>query len=628
MCGIVGVINKSVKAEVALNLLSKMADKIAHRGPDDEHHFIDKNIGFYHKRLSIIDLEHGRQPMQDDNLFIIFNGEIYNYLELKDDLKLKGYRFKTASDTEVILKAYREYGDCCVDKLNGMFAFLLYDKEKKQILVARDHFGIKPLYFFKSENHLMFASEIKALLAHPAVHASPDYCAIKEYLTFQYTLGQKTLYKNIFKVLPGHMMTINLNTFQLTEKKYWEPNFKVDTDHTEAYFIDQLRYLLEDTVKIQLRSDVPLGTYLSGGMDSSLVSMLAARNLDGTIKTFTGAFHESKDFDETEYAREVASSINAQRFEIYPNSEQFVDCLPKLIYHLDEPVVGPGLFPQYMVSKLAKENVTVVLGGQGGDEIFGGYSRYIVAYLEQVLKGAIYETNDEGEHIVSLESIIPNLPYLHRYIPMMTDFWMKGAFKDADRRYFDLLDRSSGDLKYFSSDFNDEFDKEEVFGTFQQIFNHPETKSYFNKMTHFDMFGSLPGLLQVEDRVSMAVSLESRVPLLDRRIVDLVSSMPPAMKFKGGEMKYILKRAIKGIVPDKIINRKDKMGFPVPLHLWAKNGAHDFINDTLTSKASKERGLYNKKKIKKLINSERPFGRELWGLLSLELWFTTFIDNQ
>ncbi|MCB0821419.1 MAG: asparagine synthase (glutamine-hydrolyzing) [Bacteroidales bacterium] len=626
MCGIIGLINKN--QEVAeLGIIKAMAEKIAHRGPDDENHYLHKHFGFYHKRLSIIDLEHGRQPMVDEELILTFNGEIYNYIELRNELKAKGYAFKTDSDTEVILKMYREYGDCCVDKLNGMFAFLLYDKRKNLLLVARDHFGIKPLYYFINENRILFASEIKALLAHPDAHPEPDFNAIREYLTFQYTLEHKTLYKDIEKVLPGHLMVIDLNTFEIKRKKYWEPNFHVDNHHTETYFTEKLKELLEDTVKIQLRSDVPLGTYLSGGMDSSLVSVLAARNLTGQIKTFTGAFSESKDFDETEYAREVAGIIKAQRFEVYPTASQFVELMPKLIYHLDEPVVGPGVFPQYMVSKLAKDNVTVVLGGQGGDEIFGGYSRYVIAYFEQVIKGAIFETNDEGEHIVSLESILPNLPYLHRYIPMMTDFWKKGAFKDADRRYFDLLDRSSGELKYYSKEFTKEFDKEVVYSTFKRLFNHPDTKSYFNKMTHFDMFGSLPGLLQVEDRVSMAVSLESRVPLLDRRIVDLVSSMPPAMKFKGGEMKYILKRAIRDWLPPTILNRKDKMGFPVPLHLWAKNGAHDFICDTLMSSKSKQRGLYNHKKIEKLIESERPFGRELWGLLSLELWFSTFIDN-
>ena len=440
-------------------------------------------------------------------------------------------------------------------------------------------------------------------------------------------MGQNTMFKNVKKVLPGHYITIDLNTNIIKQMCYWEPNFRVDTHHTELYFTERLRELLEDTVKMQLRSDVPLGTYLSGGMDSSIVTLLAAKYYKGQLKTFTGAFKEGLDFDETIYAKEVAKAVQAHYHEIYPTEKDFIEVLPKLIYHLDEPVAGPGIFPQYMVSKLAKENVTVVLGGQGGDEIFGGYARYMIAYLEQALKGAMFESTEEGEHIVSLESIVPNLPYIHRYAPMMREFWEKGAFEPMDKRYFHLLDRSGSSLSYFTSDFQKSYNKQAVFECFQASFNHPDTLSYYNKMTHFDMFGSLPGLLQVEDRVSMSVSLESRVPLLDRRIVDLVAQMPPAMKYKGAGMKYLLKKATEDSVPTSILNRKDKMGFPVPLHIWAKNGASDFIHDTLLSQKCKERGIFNTNNIENLIASERSFGRSLWGLLSLELWFNQFIDH-
>lgn len=627
MCGFVGIIEKKTGSPDLL-VLEKMANKIVHRGPDDEGHFIDENIGFFHKRLSIIDLEHGHQPMTSNQNTIVFNGEIYNYIELRELLKKRGCSFETNSDTEVILKMYEVFGEKCVNLLNGMFAFLIFDKANSKVLVARDHFGIKPLYFHRNNDQLIFASEIKAILAHPDVKAIPDFNCIQEYLTFQFILGSSTLFKGIHKVLPGHYLMISTKSLDIKEVKYWEPDFNVDTYHTEIYFKEKLRELLHDTVKMQMRSDVPLGAYLSGGMDSSIVSVLAANYLNGPIKTFTGAFREGNDFDETKYAKEVVEKINAQAYEIYPTEADFIDSIPKLVYHMDEPVAGPGVFPQYMVSKLAKENVTVVLGGQGGDEIFGGYARYVIAYLEQVLKGAIFETNDEGEHIVSLSSILPNLPHLHKYIPMMTDFWKKGAFKSADQRYFDLIDRSGGSLNYYSSDFQKEFNKERIFNRFQKMFNHPDTKSYYNKMTHFDMFGSLPGLLHVEDRVSMAVSIESRVPLLDRRIVDLVSSMPPAMKFKGGEMKYFLKQAVGDILPSNILNRKDKMGFPVPLHLWANNNlTRDFIRDTLFSQSSRERGIVDLNKVDGLIKSEKPFGRALWGILSLELWFKTFIDN-
>ncbi|MEO0582676.1 MAG: asparagine synthase (glutamine-hydrolyzing) [Bacteroidota bacterium] len=626
MCGIAGIINKT-SAPVSFPILQAMAQKIHHRGPDDEGHMIEGPVGFYHKRLTIIDLTTGQQPMTSGALTIIFNGEIYNYLELRDQLKMKGVAFETTSDTEVILKMYQEYGEESIKLLNGMFAFLLYDRQRKKVIAARDHFGIKPMYLAETANEMLFGSEIKALLAHPAVKPEPNYEAINEYLTFQFLLGDLTLYKGIRKVLPGHYLRIDLETFQTEKIKYWEPNFEVDQFHTQDYFEHELKRLLEDTVRIQLRSDVPVGAYLSGGMDSSLVTVLADKFLDKPITTFTGAFHEGKNFDETPYAKEVAKSVNADMKLIYPTVNDFVELMPKLIYHMDEPCVGPGLFPQYMVSHLAKQHVKVVLGGQGGDEIFAGYTRYLVAYLEQALKAAIYETQDEGDQFVSLQNMMPSLPYLRKYVPMMKGFWKQGVFEEMDRRYFHLNDRSEGALGLLNGDFKENYDRERIFQRFQPIFNHPNTQSYFNKMTHFDMFGSLPGLLQVEDRVSMAVSLESRVPLLDRRIVDLVSTMPAAMKFKGGEMKYILKRAAGSYLPHNIVHRKDKMGFPVPLHMWAKDGASDFIKDILLGKKARERGLFDHTRMENLIMNERAFGRSLWGALSLELWFQTFIDG-
>ncbi|MFC0875436.1 asparagine synthase (glutamine-hydrolyzing) [Saccharicrinis sp. FJH2] len=626
MCGIVGILNKS-NMPVQESILRKMADKIAHRGPDDEGFYISNNVGLGHKRLSIIDLNSGHQPMTSLDHTIIFNGEIYNYIELRESLKYKGYRFETDSDTEVILKMFEEYGTDCLNYLNGMFAFVIYDKSRSTLFIARDHFGIKPLYYYNSKEYFLFGSEIKALLTHPAVKAEPNYNSLQEYLTFQFVMGQNTMFEDIYKILPGHYMIMNLQNYSANQVSYWEPDFQVDKHHTELYFVEELRSLLEDTIKIQLRSDVPLGTYLSGGMDSSIVTLLASKYYPGRLKTFTGAFKEGKDFDETSFAKDVSKAVNGKYYETFPTQNDFTDTLHKLIYQLDEPVAGPGIFPQYMVSKLAKENVTVVLGGQGGDEIFGGYARYMIAYFEQAVKGAMFESTEEGEHIVSLESIIPNLPYIHRYVPMMREFWEKGAFEPMDRRYFHLLDRSGSSLSYFTKDFQQTFNKESVFERFQEIFNHPETQSYYNKMTHFDMFGSLLGLLQVEDRVSMSVSLESRVPLLDRRIVDLVAKMPPSMKYKGAGMKYLLKKATRDILPESILNRKDKMGFPVPLHLWAKNGASNFIRDILLSKKSRERGIFNHSNIEDLIASERSFGRSLWGLLSLELWFNNYIDN-
>ena len=626
MCGIVGIINKNGTTPNPL-LLEKMAATIHHRGPDEDGIMCDGSVGFFHKRLSIIDIASGQQPMTYNRCTIVFNGEIYNYIELREELKIKGHSFETSSDTEVILHMYAEHGKSFVNLLNGMFAFIIYDRNENEIFIARDHFGIKPLYYYSDNEIIAFASEIKALLAHPSIKAESDPDSLYEYLTFQFIMGAGTMFKNVFKILPGHYTCIDLKNWEIKETKYWEPDFNIDHYHTEEYFVVELDKILRKTIYQQLRSDVPIGTYLSGGIDSSLVTIMAAQLLNTPIKSFSGAFNEGPEFNELQYAHFAAKKANAELFEVFPTEQEFIDLLPKLIYHLDEPVAGPGLFPQYIVSRLASEHVKVILGGQGGDEIFGGYTRYLVAYLEQALKGAIYETNEEDEHIVSLESILPNLPSLKQYVPMMKSFLKEGAFDDMDRRYFRLIDRMGSTAEFFEPDFLNGCTHEAIFKKFSVNFNNPDTKSYFNKMTHFDMLGSLPGLLQVEDRVSMSVSIESRVPLLDRRIVDLISRMPAGMKFRGGEMKYLLKKAIKDIMPPEIMKRKDKMGFPVPLHIWSKNKAKDFIMDVLLSKKSKERNMINTDYVEQLILAEQPFSRGLWGLLSLELWHNQFIDK-
>jgi asparagine synthase (glutamine-hydrolysing) len=625
MCGFVGIVNKDYST-VNSTILKSMASVIHHRGPDGEGIFVDSNIGFYHKRLSIIDLSTGRQPMTFNDCTIVYNGEIYNYIELRNDLKKKGHQFITSSDTEVILHMYSEYGTDFINNLAGMFAFIIYDKKKNKLLIAKDHFGIKPLYWYQDEKMIAFGSEIKALLKHPDIAAEPDRKNLFEYLTFQFIMGEETMFRNISKVLPGHYMIFELDSGKLSRVKYWEPNFKIDKHHTEEYFIDSLGEMLDQTISQQLRSDVPLGSYLSGGIDSSLVTILSASKYCHKFKSFTGAFNEGPEYNELEFAREAAEFANSQLYEVFPTEQQFIDLLPKLIYHLDEPVAGPGVFPQYIVSKLASEHVKVVLGGQGGDEIFGGYARYLVAYLEQALKGAIYDNNEENEHIVSLNSILPNLPFLRTYTPMIKDFMKAELFEPMDRRYFRLINRMGSSELFLKKEFMEEYHEHDMFERFSGLFNHPDTLSYYNKMTHFDMVSSLPGLLQVEDRVSMAVSIESRVPLLDRRIVDLVSPMPAGMKFKGGEMKYILKRTIKDSIPNRILNRKEKMGFPVPLHLWARNKAKDFILDTFSTKNTRERSIINSKVIEDMISFQQPFGRGMWGMLCLELWFQQFID--
>jgi asparagine synthase (glutamine-hydrolysing) len=625
MCGLAAIIRFD-HAPVDRAALQRMSAALVHRGPDGEGEVFEGAVGLAHRRLAIIDLATGQQPMATERALIVFNGEIYNFLELRKELTARGRSFRTASDTEVILQMYEEYGESFVERLNGMFAFVLYDRVERRVLAARDHFGIKPLYMHAERGRILFASEIKALLTYPGVRAAADLEGVRDYLTFQYVVGERSMFAGVSRLLPGQLLIADLGRGSVRTVQYWEPKFRVDTASTEVEFTEKLQWLLGDAVKRQLQSDVPVGAYLSGGLDSSVVTALASRAGSERLQTFTGRFDAGPQFDESPYARLVADRYGAEMHLVTPTEADFVDLMPKLVRQMDEPAAGPGLFPQYMVSRHAASRVKVVLGGQGGDEMFGGYARYLVAYLEQALKGAINETTEEGEHIVSLHSIVGNLAALRQYQPMMQDFWQAGLFEPMDRRYFRLIDRSGGSLSLLSPEFRGSFDPEVRFERFSAVFNHPDTKSFYNKMTHYDMVTSLPALLQVEDRVSMACSLESRVPLLDHRIADLVASMPPRMKFRGGELKYLLKRAIGDLLPAAVVERKDKMGFPVPLHQWARGASRDFFGDVLLSRRAVERGLFDPAEVEKLMGQENAFGRRLWGLLNLELWYRTFID--
>lgn len=625
MCGIVALTMTEGRVPDAVRL-RHMAESLAHRGPDDEGCFVDAGVGLYHKRLSIIDPACGHQPMRLGPFTIVHNGEIYNYVELRRQLESRGHRFETDSDTEVALRLYAEHGASFVEQLNGMFAIVIHDRDRDRLVVVRDRLGIKPMYYRAGSDGVHFASEIKALLRYPGVEASLDRQALEDYLTFQYALGDRTLFSGIRKLLPAHRCVVDLRSGAYRVERYWDIDYRIAWDRTAEESTEALRALIEDAVHLQMRSDVPVGAHLSGGLDSSLVTVLAGRQHPAGLQAFHGAFAEGEAFDEREYARAVARSSGVTLHELVPTARDFVDTMPRLAWHMDEPTAGPGIFPQYMVSRLASEHVRVVLGGQGGDEIFGGYARYLVAYLEQALKGAILETNEEGEHIVSLASIVPSLPSLRQYVPMLRQFWGEGLFEPMDRRYFRLLDRLGGDASLLTPDLRASLDPDGVFDRFAAIFNHPDTESYVNKMTHFDLVTGLPSLLQVEDRVSMAVSLESRVPLLDHRIVEFAAAMPPALKFRGGDLKHALKRAASGVVPERVLERKDKMGFPVPLHLWAAGPLREFFHDILLSGPARGRGIFAPAEVGRLLEDERAFGRRLWAVLNLELWHRNFID--
>ena len=626
MCGIAGFYGQPV--DERKSIINGMMETLHHRGPDGEGYAFLDHLTFGHKRLAIIDISQGQQPMysEDGRFTLIFNGEIYNYIEIRQGLLARGYPLKTFSDSEVLLYAYIEYGVEVLQYLNGMFAFAIHDNQTKQLFIARDHFGIKPFYYYEGRNDFVFASEIKALLKHPSIEAEMDEDAFFEYLSLQLIMGSKTMFKNIKTLEPAHYMIVREGKV-VEHKNYWSIDYSVDETKTEAQFADELLVLLENSLSLQIRSDVPVGSYLSGGLDSSTVAVLAAKSYFGQLKTFSGAFSEGAEFDETKYAKLVSNQINSDHYEIFPTAQDFLESIDLLVYHMDQPQAGPGLFPQYMVSKLAAEHVKVVLGGQGGDEIFGGYARYAVAYLEQCVKGAIFETQEEGKHVVTLSSIIPNLPILKQYTPMIQAQFSAGLFGAMDERYYHLIDRSPHLDKMYDVNLIQRRQEDRILSSFKSIFHFPATPSYFNKMTHFDIKVLLPALLQIEDRVSMAVSLESRVPLLDRRIMELSASMPPTMKFAGGKTKYMFLKSVQNILPKAIVERKDKMGFPVPINNWLAGPLSTYISDIFSSQASKDRGIFKNDAVIDQVQKVGKFNRTIWGALNLELWCQKFLDS-
>jgi asparagine synthase (glutamine-hydrolysing) len=625
MCGIAGVLNLSLTEIPNLDRrLEAMNQLLRHRGPDGEGVWQHerRSVGLAHRRLSIIDLATGDQPMKDAaGNWITYNGEVYNYIELREELGAEN--FQTTSDTEVVLAAYRRWGKDCVTHLRGMFAFALWDEARQELFCARDRFGIKPFYYATAGDNYYFASEVKALL--PFVDKiETDVEGFKDYLAFQFCLAGKTLFKGIKELLPGHTLSVRNGAIEI--RRYWEVYYELDFDHTSKYFDERLRELLPESINLHLRADVPVGTYLSGGLDSSAVASIASRQSNGDFKAFTGKFSFSEDYDESRYARALAEWRGFSLHEIDITAADFIENIRKVIYHLDYPVAGPGSFPQYMVSQLAAKHRKVVLGGQGGDEIFGGYTRYLIAYFEQCIKAAIDGTINDGKFIVTYESIIPNLTALHNYKPMLQEFWREGLFEDMDRRYFRLINRAPLLRDEIHWNLLGDYSP---FETFQTVFNGNNVgkESYFDRMTHFDFKTLLPALLQVEDRVSMAHGLESRVPFLDHPLVEFAATMPSNVKFKDGTMKQVLKDAVRTELPDVIIDRKDKMGFPTPLTEWINGEARDFVQDTLTTRNALSRDFVDNQKLISGLDKEPKFGRKVWGLLCLELWQQEFHDK-
>lgn len=630
MCGIFGFVAPGPRPADGANATLELGlERIRHRGPDGSGKWLadDAAVGLGHVRLSIIDLASGDQPMhsEDGRFTIIYNGEIYNYVELRAELGADSFR--TASDTEVVLRAYQRWGNACLQRLRGMFAIAIWDNRERSLFLARDRFGIKPLYWAHTASGLYFASEIKALLPFLA-QRQLSRPALADYFSFQFCLGHKTMVEGVSALPAAHFA--HVQTGQAPQpQSYWDVHYTIDYEHTEKWFTERLRELVDDSVRMHLRADVEVGSYVSGGVDSSLLAALARQTRpDRAFKAFNGRFMDGPDFDESRYAQTLADEQGMQLHIADIGEQDFVDHIAKVIWHLDQPTAGPGSFPQYMVSKEVGKHLKVVLGGQGGDEIFGGYARYLVAYFEQCIKGAIDGTLHNGQFVVTYESIIPNLETLRQYKPMLRDFWAEGLFGDHDDRYWRLVNRagSFGDMLLPEA-----VDQEATRTEFKQIFwgRNVGKESYFDAMTHFDFKTLLPALLQVEDRMSMAHGVEARVPFLDHPLVEFAATIPADIKFRNGELKRLLKTVFSHQLPQAIRNRKDKMGFPVPLNLWVKRAgpARDFIGDILGSARARERPyLRHGLPLDQVLDNQNVYGRNLWALLSLELWHRQFID--
>ncbi|HEV2300073.1 MAG TPA: asparagine synthase (glutamine-hydrolyzing) [Stellaceae bacterium] len=628
MCGIAGItsIDGTPISDLgaALEVLGRMVD---HRGPDGRGSWMSRsgNAGLVHRRLAIIDLsESGRQPMAAPGpAAITYNGEIYNYLELRQELA-GHWRFRSTSDTECILAAYQRHGTDCLDRLRGMFAFALWDERRQKLFCARDRFGIKPFYYAQIGKLFLFASEAKALLPFlPDIDSDPE--ALAEYLTFQYTIGEATLFRGVKQLLPGHALAVEGGEVKVW--RYWDVRYEIDFEHSPIYFDRRLGELVEDSIALHLRSDVPVGAYVSGGLDSSLIAVLAGKRERGIGDCFHGRFTEFDGYDESRYAGMATEAAGGRLHTIDITAQDFRDHVEDVVYHLDFPVAGPGSFPQYMVSQLAARHLKVVLGGQGGDEIFGGYARYLLAYFEQCIKAALDGTYKNGNFVVTIESIVPNLGLLREYKPLMKEFWREGLFGALDERYFRLIDRSTDMVEEVDWAV---LDKNRVFESFRAIFNNQsnvEREAYFDKMTHFDFKCLLPALLQVEDRMSMAHGLESRVPLLDHPLVEFAATVPADIKFGGGRMKHLLRESLGAALPQEIVNRRDKMGFPVPLKEWFAGPLRELVEDTFRSRQARHRPFINSQAVLANLDGAGRFSRKIWGLLSLELWHQIFHDR-
>ncbi|HPN30406.1 MAG TPA: asparagine synthase (glutamine-hydrolyzing) [bacterium] len=621
MCGICGIINLKNESDfVSSDVLKKMNDTLRHRGPDDSGEYINKNAGLAHRRLSIIDLSAmGRQPMsnEDESVWITFNGEIYNFQDIKQILINKGHKFKSNTDTEVIVHSYEEWGCGCVNKFNGMFAFGIYDFKKNTLFLARDRFGKKPLYYYLKDNIFVFASEIKAIIAHPEVKKNIDMSSLSKYLFFEYVPEPDSIFENISK-LPGGCY-LYLSNSKIDVKKYWNVEFN-SIEITEEEALIKTKELLKKSISARLISDVPLGVFLSGGIDSSaIVGLLAEMIPAKNIKTFSIAFDE-KSFDESEYARLVSKHFGTDHREEKLHPKTMIDILPEIIDKLDEPFADNSIIPTYLLSKFTRKHVTVALGGDGGDELFAGYDPFIAGWLFKeirfpkllinflnIIVSSIFPVSEKN---ISLDFKIKRTISGLCYDSMLRNQVWLGAFNPDVQSFLLTNPVSSNEIIFPIRNLNSDY-----LTTIQKMI-----LSYIKLYMQGD-------ILTKVDRASMMNSLEVRAPFLDFELAEFVNSLPDSFKIKFGTRKYLLKKLTAGVLPDAIINRKKK-GFGIPLSGWLKRELRELLQDTLNPVKIKNEGIFKPEYVQKLISqhleNKKDNRKELWTLLSFQLWKDRF----
>ena len=630
MCGIAGFVTIS-PASGDEKILERMTTTIAHRGPDGCGYFTDPGIYLGHRRLSIIDVAAGGQPMsnEDDSVWIVYNGEIFNHADERPALEAAGHRYKTHCDTETILHAWEQYGADCLSRFRGMFAFALWDRKQQTLFCVRDRLGIKPFYYFWDGRLFAFASEIKALLEHPAISPQVETDLLPEYLSFGYNSEERTLFRGIKRLMPGHHLSLRLGRNRSPELKiaqYWDvPAPGAVEQHSDTEWIAETRRRLEETVRMRLMSDVPLGMFLSGGVDSSAIAALTKRLTNGPVKTFAVGYKEEQ-YSELSYAAEVARTIGTDHHEVVIGMDDFFNALPSLIWHEDEPIAWPSSVSLHFVSKLAVAQVKVVLTGEGSDELFAGYSRY--------------HWNELNMRAASRYGVVPGA--LRRLIRAQIETTPLLGAELRRKLGHSFLGREGTVESLFLDNFYAAFTLEQqnrllasspeaVYGNYRRYWDARSSAPLLDRMLYADQKTYLAELLMKQDQMSMSCSIESRVPFLDHTLVEFSTRVPDSLKMRGSEQKYILKKAVEDILPHDIIYRK-KMGFPTPLKDWLRDPRAEPLFSAILARDGFVAGYLDLKEVEGLVARHRS-GKEdatdrLWRLLNLQLWGDVFITGK